>query len=127
MAGDLREAASAAAGDVQQALSGLGDQLDQIQGTADATQADVQSAIGQAEDAAADAQARADSAGDEVERLRAQADAAAARAEEAGACARGYLSAIAGAFGAGSLEEGVDQARSDIEALSGSCSGTLGS
>ena len=80
-----------------------------------------------AEDAAADARVRVESAGDDVERLQAEADEAAAKAEGAGACARGYLSAIAAAFDAGSLQEGVDQARSDVEALSASCSGPLGS
>jgi DNA repair exonuclease SbcCD ATPase subunit len=127
LAGGLREAASGVADDVQQALSGLGDQLDEIQGSATAAQEDAQAVVDQAEDAAADAQARAESAGDEVERLEAEADEAAASAEHVGACARGYLSAVAGAFDAGSLQEGIDQARSDIEELSASCSGTLGS
>ena len=125
VAGDLREAAGNAAQDVQDALSGLGDQLDQIEGTANATQQDVQDAIAQAEDAADAARDEAESAGGEVDRLRAQAEEATAKAQEAGACARGYVSAIAGALGASSVSEGVDQARGEIESLSGSCSETL--
>jgi hypothetical protein len=39
----------------------------------------------------------------------------------------GDVGAISGAFDAASLAEGVEQARADIEALSGSCAGTLGS
>ena len=117
--GDLREAAGNAAQDVQDALSGLGDQLDQIEGTANATQQDVQDAISQAEDAADAARSRVEDAGGEVDRLRAEADEATARAQEAGACARGYVSAIAGALGATSVSEGGDQARAEIEALWG--------
>ena len=45
--------------------------------------------------------------------------------EAAGACARGYLSALAGALQAASVSEGVEQAESDIEALSGWCAETL--
>ena len=127
VAGQLEEAASGFAEDTRQELSGLGDQLDDIQGTAAATQEETQAAIDRAEDAAAEAQANVDSAGDEVDRAKAQADEAAARAEAAGACARGYLSAIAGAFDADSIADGVDHARSEIEALSGSCADTLGS
>ena len=126
-ADDVRDAASGVADDVQQTLSGLGDQLDEIQGTADQTQEDAQAAIDQAETAAEDARAEAESAGDEVEQAQAEADAAEADAEATKACARGYLDAIKGAFGAGSLEEGVAQARGEIDALSGSCSGLLGS
>jgi len=58
---------------------------------------------------------------------RPETEAATADAEAAGACARGYLSAIPGAFDASSLDEGVVQARTEIEALTGSCSGILGS
>jgi hypothetical protein len=47
------------------------------------------------------------------------------KAQEAGACARGHVSAIAGALGASSVSEGVDQPRGEIESLSGSCSETL--
>ena len=125
VAGDLREAAGNAAQDVQEALSGLGDQLDQIEGTANATQQDVQDAISQAEDAAAAAQGRVEDASGEADRLRAQAEEATAKAQEASACARGYVSAIADALGASSVSEGVDQARGAIESLSGSCSETL--
>lgn len=126
-ADDARDAASGFADDVQQTLSGLSDQLDAIQGTADQTQEDAQAAIEEAESAANDAQARAESAGDEVEKAQAETDAAKAEAEATGACARGYLDAIKGALGAGSLEEGVAQARTEIEAISGSCTGLLGS
>jgi hypothetical protein len=44
----------------------------------------------------------------------------------AGACARGYLSSIAGAFDAASVSEGVTQAQSDIEELNSSCSEIFG-
>jgi chromosome segregation ATPase len=111
----VREAASQLGDDARQALSQLGDQIDQIEGTAQATQADIQQQI-------EEAQARAQEAGDD---LRARADQAEARAEAAGACARGYLSAIGRVFDAGSLTDGVAQARTDIEQLSGSCESTL--
>ena len=62
------------------AMSGLGDQLDQIEGSA--------------------------------------------KAQDAGACARGDVSAIAGTLGASSVPVGVDRARGEIESLSGSCPGT---
>jgi DNA repair exonuclease SbcCD ATPase subunit len=127
VADQAREAASDVAGNVQQALSGLGDQIDEIQGSTEQTQEDAQAAIEQAETAAADARARAESAGDEADKAQAETEAAKADAEAAGACARGYLSAIAGAFDASSIDEGVAQARTEIEALSGSCSGILGS
>ena len=125
-ADQAQEAVGDAAGKLQQALSGLGDQLDQLQGTADQTQEDTQAAIDQAETAADDARARAEGASDDVDKAKAEGEAAKADAEATGACARGYLSAIAGAFDAASLEDGVAQARSDIEALSGSCNGLLG-
>jgi uncharacterized membrane protein YdfJ with MMPL/SSD domain len=127
VAGQVREAASGIAEDAQQAMRELGDQLDEIQGTATATQEEAQAAIERAESAAADAKDRLDAAaGDQLDKARAQADEASARADAAAACARGYLSAIGGAFDAGSIGEGVDQARSDIQALQGSCAETLG-
>ena len=126
-ADSARETATGFADNVQQTLSGLGDQLDEIQGTADKTEEDAQAAIDQAETAADDARAEAESAEDEVEKAQAEAEAAKADAEATEACARGYLDAIKGAFNAGSLEDGVAQARSEIEAISGSCSGLLGS
>ena len=121
----LREAASGVAEDTQQALSDLGAQLDEIQGTAEATQEDTQQAIDEAEKAAADAKQQVDEAGDELDKARAQADEAGARADTAAACARGYLSAIGSAFDADSISAGVDQAKSEIESLQGSCSGVL--
>ena len=124
-ADDARDAASGFADDVQQTLSGLGDQLDEIQGAADQTEEEAQAAIDQAETEAEDARAAAESAGDDVEKAQAEADAAKADAEATEACARGYLDAIKGAFDAGTLEEGVAQARSEIEAISGSCSGRV--
>ena len=115
---------SGAAGDAQQALADLGQELEQVQGTATATQEEVQAAVERAEQAAADAQA---SAGDAAEQAQARVAEATAKAEAAGACARGYLSALAGALEASSISEGVEQAKSDIEALGGSCSDTLDS
>jgi hypothetical protein len=126
VADDVREAASNLAEDTEQARSELRDQIDALLGAAATTQEDAQAAVDRAEDAAADARARLDDAGDEVDRARADADAAKADAEAIGACARGYLSAISGAFDAPSLQEGAAQARSDVEALSASCSGKLG-
>ena len=64
---------------------------------------------------------------DEAERARHRADEATAQAEAVGACARGYLSAIGSAFDAASISEGVDQVKSDIEALNSSCLEKLGS
>jgi ElaB/YqjD/DUF883 family membrane-anchored ribosome-binding protein len=108
----VREAASQLGDDARQALSQLGDQL---KGTAQSTQAEIEQEI-------ADAQARAEQAGDS---LRARADQAEARAQAAGACARGYVSAIGRVFDAGSITDGVAQARTDLEQLSGSCESTL--
>jgi DNA repair exonuclease SbcCD ATPase subunit len=127
VADDLREAAGGVAQNAQQAVRDLADQLDEVQGAAAATQEQTQQAIDRAEDAAAQAQARVEGAGSRLDRARAQADEASAKAEAAGACARGYISAIAGAFDAPSLSEGVAQAKSEVEALAGSCSSTLGS
>jgi DNA repair exonuclease SbcCD ATPase subunit len=127
VAGQARDAASRFAADAQQALRELGDELEQVGDAAAATREETQQAIERAEQAGAEASDRVDEAGDEVERARAEADEAAARAEAAGACARGYISAIAGAVDAESIDAGVEQAREDIEALSGSCEGTLGS
>jgi len=128
VAGKLKEAASGIAGDTQQALQDLGTQLDQVQGTATATQQDVEAAINEAQTKADDARTRAEQAGsDAVDKAQAQADEASARADEAAACARGYLSAIGSAFDAGSITAGVEQAKSEIEALQGSCADTLGS
>jgi septal ring factor EnvC (AmiA/AmiB activator) len=122
VATQVQDAASGAADDAQQALAELGQELEQVQGTATATQAEVQDAVDRAEQAAAEARA---SAGDAAERAQARADEATAKAEAAGACARGYLSALAGVLDAASITEGVERARSDIESLSGSCSDTL--
>ena len=127
VAQDVREAAGGIAQNVQQALRDLAKQLEEVQGTTAATQQQTQAAIERAEDAAAEAQAKVEAAGSRLDRARAQADEAAAKAEAAGACARGYISAIAGAFDAPSLSDGVAQAKSEVEALAGSCSGTLGS
>ena len=124
VAGRIQDAASGAAGEAQQALADLGQELEQVQGTATATQEEVQAAIKRAEQAAADARA---SAGDAAEQAQARVDEATAKAEAAGACARGYLSALAGALEAPSITEGVEQAKSDIQALGGSCSDTLDS
>jgi predicted nucleic acid-binding Zn-ribbon protein len=112
---------------VPSTLSGLGDQLDQVERTRGSTQENAQAAIDQAETAGEDARAKAESAGDDVEKAQAEAEAAKADAEATGACARGYLGAIRNALGADSLEDGVAQAKSEIEALSGSCTGLLGS
>jgi chromosome segregation ATPase len=125
VAGQVQEAASGLADDTQEAFSALGDELERIQSEAAATQAETQEAIESAEQASADAQARAESAEDEVAQAEARADQAEAQTEAAGACARGYLSAIAGAFDAASVDEGVTQAQSDIAALNDSCSETL--
>jgi len=126
-ADQVEEAAAGLAEDAQQAFSDLGAQLDQAQTDAAATQEETQAAIDDAEQAAADAKARADSAEDEVAEADARADEATAQAEAVGACARGYLSAIASAFDAASISQGVDQAKSDIEALNASCLEKLGS
>ena len=126
-AGQLQQAAGGLAEDLQQGMSALGDELDQLQGAADASQEQTQEAIEQAEQAAADASDRAEAAEDDVEQARAEADEASARAETLEACARGYLSAIAGAFDAESIDAGIDAARTEFEALSGSCAGVLGS
>lgn len=127
VAGDVQDAAANLAENTQQALGQLGDQLDEIQRRAEETQDETQAAIESAEQAAADAQARAEGAADEVEEANARADEAEAQADAAAACARGYLSAIGGAFDASSVSEGVSQAMTDIEALNASCSETLGS
>jgi hypothetical protein len=127
IADEVREATGGIAQNVQQAMRDLADQLDEVQGTTAATQEQTQQAIDRAEDAAAAAQARVESAGSKLDRARAQADEAAAKAEAAAACARGYISAIAGAFDASSVSDGVAQAKSEIQALAGSCSATLGS
>jgi cell division protein FtsB len=127
VANQVEEAASGLAEDAEQAFSELGDELDQAQGEAAATQEESEAAIEDAEQAAADAKARADGAEDEVAEADARADEATAQAEAVGACARGYLSAIGNAFDAASIAEGVDQAKSDIEALNSSCLEKLGS
>jgi chromosome segregation ATPase len=125
VAGDVQDAAASLAENTQQAFGQLGEQLDQIESAASATQEETQAAIENAEQAAADAKERADSAQDDVAAAEARADEAEAQAEAAGACARGYVQAIGGAFDAGSVEEGVSQAMTDIEALNASCSDTL--
>jgi chromosome segregation ATPase len=127
VADDVQDAAATLAEDAQQAFGQLGDQLDAIESQADATQEDAQAAIESAEQAAADAAARAEGAQDEVDEANARADEATAKADAAAACARGYLSAIGGAFDAASVSEGVSQAMTDIEALNASCSEKLGS
>ena len=125
VADDVQDAAAGLAEDAQQALGQLGQQLDEIQSQATATQEETQAAIESAEQAAAEAEARAAGAQDDVEEANARADEAEAQAQTVGACARGYLSAIGSAFGAGSVEEGVNQAKSDIEALNSSCRDAL--
>ena len=127
VADEVEQAAAGLAEDAQQAFSDLGEQLDQIESDAAATQEETQAAIEDAEQAAADAKARADSAEDEVAEADARADEATAQAEAVAACAQGYLSAIGGVFDAASISEGVDQAKSDIEALNASCLEKLGS
>ena len=127
VAGQVREAAGGAADDVEQTIDELGQQIDQIEGVADATQEQTQEAIDQAEQAAAEASDRAETAEDEVDQALAAADEATARAETIEACARGYLSAIVGVFDAESLSAGIDEAKTEFETLSGSCSGVLGS
>ncbi len=127
VAADVREAAEGFADDARQTLSGLGAQLDEIQAGAELTQQDAQAAIARAQGAADDARARVDEASGELDRARAEADAARAHAEALAACARGYLSAISAAFDAdSSLQDGVAQARREVEALSGSCADLLG-
>jgi len=125
-AAQLTEAASGVAGDVQQSFAALGEQLDQIEGAAAASQEQTQAAIEQAEQAAVEASERAEAAENEAEKAQAEADEATARAEAAGACARGYLSAVADIFDAESLEAGVEAAAAEFEKLSGSCADTLG-
>jgi chromosome segregation ATPase len=127
VADDVRDAAAGLSEDAQQKFAQLGDQLGEIQGQAETAEADAQAAIESAEQAAADAQARAEGAQDEVEEANARADEATAKADATAACARGYLSALGGAFDAASVSEAIDQAMTDIEALNASCSGTLGS
>ena len=127
VADDVQDAAAGLAEDAQQAFGELGDQIDEIESQAEATQEETAQAIADAEQAAEDAQARAESAQDDVEAADARADEAEAQAQAAGACARGYLAAIGGAFDAGSVEEGVSQAMSDIEELNASCRDALGS
>ena len=127
VAAKVKEAASGLAENVQQSLSDLGDQLDQAQTEAAATQEETQAAIEGAEQAATDAQARAESAENDVAEANARAEEATAKAEAVGACARGYLSAIGSVFDAASIPEGVEQVKSDIEALNASCSEKLGS
>jgi len=126
-AGQVREAASGVAGDLQQSLAELGQQIDQIEGAAAETQEQTQAAIDQAEQAAAEASDRVDAAENEADKAQAQADEAEAQAQAIGACARGYLSAIAGAFDAESISAGIDSAKSEFQSLSGSCADTLGS
>ena len=127
IASDVQDAAATLSENAQQAFGQLGAQLDEIQSQATATQAETQAAIESAEQAAADAEARAEGAQDEVEEANARADEAQAQADAAAACARGYISAIGGAFDAASVSEGATQAMSDIEELNASCSETLGS
>ena len=127
VADQLEQAATGVADDAKQALSDLGDQLDEVQSEAEATQDETQDAIASAEQAASDARERAESAGDEVDEAGARADEATANAEAAGACARGYLSAIGSVFDAASLSEGATQAKSEIQALNASCRDKLGS
>jgi hypothetical protein len=74
--------------------------------------------LDQAEQAAADAQGTADE-------LKAQADAAQAKAEAAATCARSFLSAFSGVFDAASLQEGVDAAVADLQALQPQCASAI--
>jgi chromosome segregation ATPase len=126
VADDAQDAAASLAEDAQQALGALGEQIDRIKSQAEQSQEETQQAIEDAEQAAQEAEQRADSAQDEVEEADARADEAEAQAQAAGACARGYLSAIGSAFDAASVEEGVSQAMSEIEALNSSCADALG-
>jgi hypothetical protein len=75
--------------------------------------------LDQAEQAATDAQGTADE-------LEAQAKAAQAKAESAATCARSFLSAFSGVFNAASLQEGVDAAVKDLQALEPQCAEALG-
>jgi chromosome segregation ATPase len=127
VAGQVREAASGFTEDVEQNFAALQDQLEQVQGAADATQEETQAAIEQAEQAATEASDRVAAAEDEAERARAEADEVTAQAEAAGACVRGYLSSIAGIFDAESISAGVDGATAEFEALNASCADVLGS
>jgi chromosome segregation ATPase len=126
VADDAQDAAASLAEDAQQALGALGEQIDRIKSQAEQSQEETQQAIEDAEQAAQEAEQRADSAQDEVEEADARADEAEAQAQAAGACARGYLSAIGSAFDAASVDEGVSQAMSEIEALNSSCADALG-
>jgi hypothetical protein len=125
VADDVQDAAANLAGNAQEAFGQLGEQLDQIQSAATASQEETQAAIADAEQAAADARERAEGAEDDLAAAEARADEAEAQADAAGACARGYVQAIGGAFDAASVSEGVTQAMTDIEELNASCSETL--
>jgi chromosome segregation ATPase len=126
-AGQIGDAASGVAGEIQQSLDDLGQQIEQIEGAAAESQEESQAAIDQAEQAAAEASDRVDAAENEADKAQAQVDEAEARAQAIGACARGYLSAIAGVFDAESISAGIDEAKTKFETLSGSCADTLGS
>ena len=127
LADRARAAAGNLSGDVQAAFADLGKEIDELQGAAAASQEESQEAIQKAEQTADDAAERADQASDEVDKAEAEADEAKANADAAGACLQGYLSALGGVFDAGSLSDGVTKAKSDIQQLSGSCQGVLGS
>jgi hypothetical protein len=127
LADRAREAAGNLGGGLQAAFADLGKEIDELQGAAAASQEESQEAIQKAEQTADDAAERADQASDDVAKAEAEADEAKANADAAGACLKGYLSALGGAFDAGSLSEGVTKAKSDIQQLSGSCQGVLGS
>jgi chromosome segregation ATPase len=74
--------------------------------------------LDQAEQAASDAQGTADE-------LKAQAEAGQAKAETAATCARSFLSAFSGVFDAASLQEGVDAAVADLQALQPQCASAI--
>ena len=127
LADRAREAAGNLSGGVQAAFAELGKEIDELQGAAAASEEESQEAIQKAEQTADDAAERADQASDEVDKAEAEADEAKANADAAGACLQGYLAALGGVFDAGSLSDGVAKAKSDIQQLSGSCQGVLGS
>jgi chromosome segregation ATPase len=127
VAAQVRGAAEDLGDDARQALAELGDQIDDIESQANASQEETMKAIDDAEKAAEDAQARAGEAQDDVEEANARADEAQAQAEAAGACARGYLSAFGNAFEAATSSGDVSAAKSELESLNQSCLDKVGS
>ena len=126
VANQVQEAASGLAEDAQQAFSELGDELDQAQSDAAASQEETQAAI-EAPSRLRRTPRRAPTArgrGRQGQRARRRGDGEGRGRRRR---ARGYLSAIGNAFDAASISEGVEQAKSDIEALNASCLEKLGS